>query len=143
MSSHKIEEKLLSLFSKILFETYVKKFGYSISQIDKHEIPLTFRIPSKKFYVKSLGREIVNTGLYFSEMQARGYLSQERGIFKFTVSGYQFGYESSHPYKSFHKKHWQWLYGVLFVGLLAAASTLLASLLSNSVCTSLSKIIGS
>ena len=130
-----IKESLLPAFAKLLFKGYVEKFGYSKASIDKHEMPMILVKPPKEFYRNTPEGKKTTCVSYFSEFKARGYLTQYEGFYKFTDAGFQFGYESLHPLKCFHKNHWKWLWGTVIIGLLIALATLLAGALSNPICT--------
>jgi hypothetical protein len=113
MSSHPIEEKLLPAFAKFLFKRYVEKFGYSKACLNKYEIPITISYPPADFFVETPDGKKMLCVQYLSEMKVLGLLTQDGGFYKFTDEGYLFGYEALHPYKTFHKRHWQWIYGSL------------------------------
>ena len=113
MSPHPIEEKLLPAFAKFLFKGYVEKFGYSKASIDKYEIPITTAYPPAEFFVETPEGKKTLCVQYLSEMKALGLLTQNGGYYKFTIEGYLFGYAALHPYKTFHKNNWQWIYGSL------------------------------
>lgn len=142
MSPHPIEENLLPKLIKYLFSEYVKEFGYSKASLDKYEILSAILEPPEEFFVKTSSGTQTTYVHYLSELKARGFLSQQGGLFKITESGYRFGYESLHPVKTFHRNHWKWLYGSLIVGLLTAFATLFAGAQSNPLCTLLQKVAG-